>query len=54
MDLDRTLDAVGPRLKELRQRRDITLRALSAEFLSLVGKQGERAHLRVAPKGRTS
>lgn len=31
MDLDRTLDAVGPRLKELRQRRDITLSELSAE-----------------------
>ncbi|MFO6454126.1 MULTISPECIES: helix-turn-helix domain-containing protein [unclassified Aeromicrobium] len=31
MDLDRTLDAVGPRLKELRQRRDVTLSELSAE-----------------------
>lgn len=29
--LDRTLDAVGPRLKQLRQRRDITLTDLSAE-----------------------
>lgn len=31
MDLDHTLDAVGPRLKELRQRRDVTLSELSAE-----------------------
>lgn len=31
MDLDRTLDAVGPRLKELRQRRDVTLSELAAE-----------------------
>ncbi len=31
MDIDQTLDAVGPRLKELRQRRDITLSELSAE-----------------------
>jgi len=30
-DTDRTLDAVGPRLKELRQRRDITLNELAAE-----------------------
>jgi transcriptional regulator with XRE-family HTH domain len=30
-DLDRTLDAVGPRLKQLRQRRDITLSDLSAQ-----------------------
>ncbi|MEV4808828.1 helix-turn-helix domain-containing protein [Micromonospora avicenniae] len=30
-DLDRTLDAVGPRLKQLRTRRDITLTDLSAE-----------------------
>jgi transcriptional regulator with XRE-family HTH domain len=30
-DLDRTLDAVGPRLKGLRQRRDITLTALAEE-----------------------
>ena len=29
--LDRTLDAVGPRLKQLRQRRDITLNDLAAE-----------------------
>ncbi|SKB09032.1 helix-turn-helix domain-containing protein [Aeromicrobium choanae] len=29
--LDRTLDAVGPRLKHLRQRRDITLNDLSEE-----------------------
>jgi transcriptional regulator with XRE-family HTH domain len=29
--LDRTLDAVGPRLKKLRQRRDITLTDLAAE-----------------------
>jgi transcriptional regulator with XRE-family HTH domain len=28
---DRTLDAVGPRLKQLRQRRDITLSALAEE-----------------------
>ncbi|SFP03264.1 Cupin domain-containing protein [Amycolatopsis arida] len=28
---DRTLDAVGPRLKQLRQRRDITLARLAAE-----------------------
>ena len=28
-DTDRTLDAVGPRLKELRQRRDITLHELA-------------------------
>ena len=28
---DRTLDAVGPRLKQLRQRRDITLNDLAAE-----------------------
>ena len=28
---DRTLDAVGPRLKQLRQRRDITLHDLAAE-----------------------
>lgn len=28
---DRTLDAVGPRLKQLRQRRDITLTALAAQ-----------------------
>ena len=28
---DRTLDAVGPRLKELRQRRDITLADLAEE-----------------------
>lgn len=31
MDIDRTLDAVGPRLRELRQRRDVTLNELSAE-----------------------
>ncbi len=31
MNIDKTLDAVGPRLKELRQRRDITLNELSAE-----------------------
>ncbi|WP_269305938.1 helix-turn-helix domain-containing protein [Aeromicrobium sp. HA] len=31
MEIDRTLDAVGPRLKELRQRRDVTLSELSAE-----------------------
>jgi transcriptional regulator with XRE-family HTH domain len=31
MDTSRTLDAVGPRLKELRQRRDITLSDLAAE-----------------------
>lgn len=31
MDLDRTLDAVGPRLKELRQRREVTLSELAAE-----------------------
>lgn len=30
-DTDRTLDAVGPRLKELRQRRDITLNELADE-----------------------
>ncbi|MCR1785933.1 XRE family transcriptional regulator [Nocardioides carbamazepini] len=30
-DTDRTLDAVGPRLKELRQRRDITLNELGDE-----------------------
>ncbi|HWO50043.1 MAG TPA: helix-turn-helix transcriptional regulator, partial [Ornithinibacter sp.] len=30
-DTDRTLDAVGPRLKELRQRRNITLNELAAE-----------------------
>jgi transcriptional regulator with XRE-family HTH domain len=30
-DTDRTLDAVGPRLKELRQRRDITLNELAEE-----------------------
>ncbi|MEU6203182.1 XRE family transcriptional regulator [Micromonospora musae] len=30
-DLDRTLDAVGPRLKQLRTRRDITLTDLAAE-----------------------
>jgi transcriptional regulator with XRE-family HTH domain len=30
-ELDRTLDAVGPRLKQLRLRRDITLTALAAE-----------------------
>jgi len=30
-DTDRTLDAVGPRLKELRQRRDVTLNELAAE-----------------------
>jgi transcriptional regulator with XRE-family HTH domain len=30
-DLDRTLDAVGPRLKHLRLRRDITLAGLAAE-----------------------
>jgi transcriptional regulator with XRE-family HTH domain len=30
-DLDRTLDAVGPRLKQLRIRRDVTLTALAAE-----------------------
>ena len=30
-DLDRTLDAVGPRLKQLRQRRDVTLTELAAE-----------------------
>lgn len=30
-DTDRTLDAVGPRLKELRQRRDITLNDLADE-----------------------
>jgi len=30
-DTDRTLDAVGPRLRELRQRRDITLNELAAE-----------------------
>ena len=29
--VDRTLDAVGPRLKQLRQRRDITLTDLAAE-----------------------
>ncbi len=29
--VDRTLDAVGPRLKALRQRRDVTLTALAAE-----------------------
>ncbi|MGO1325196.1 MAG: helix-turn-helix domain-containing protein, partial [Brevibacterium aurantiacum] len=29
--MDRTLDAVGPRLKQLRQRRDITLTDLSEE-----------------------
>lgn len=29
--MDRTLDAVGPRLKQLRQRRDITLNDLSEE-----------------------
>ncbi|GAA1914468.1 XRE family transcriptional regulator [Nocardioides marmoribigeumensis] len=31
VDIDQTLDAVGPRLKELRQRRDLTLSELSAE-----------------------
>ena len=31
MNIDQTLDAVGPRLKALRQRRDITLSELSAE-----------------------
>jgi transcriptional regulator with XRE-family HTH domain len=31
MDTDQTLDAVGPRLKELRQRRDVTLSELAAE-----------------------
>lgn len=31
MDLNQTLDAVGPRLKELRQRRDLTLSELAAE-----------------------
>lgn len=31
MDIDRTLDAVGPRLRKLRQRRDVTLNELSAE-----------------------
>ena len=31
VDIDRTLDAVGPRLKELRQRREITLSELAAE-----------------------
>jgi transcriptional regulator with XRE-family HTH domain len=30
-ELDRTLDAVGPRLKQLRMRRDITLTALAEE-----------------------
>ncbi|RKN16546.1 XRE family transcriptional regulator [Micromonospora musae] len=30
-DLDRTLDAVGPRLKQLRTRRDITLTDLAAQ-----------------------
>ncbi|MEU5566748.1 helix-turn-helix domain-containing protein [Micromonospora musae] len=30
-DLDRTLDAVGPRLKQLRTRRDVTLTDLAAE-----------------------
>jgi transcriptional regulator with XRE-family HTH domain len=30
-DTDRTLDAVGPRLKELRQRREITLNELAEE-----------------------
>jgi transcriptional regulator with XRE-family HTH domain len=30
-ELDRTLDAVGPRLKQLRMRRDITLTALADE-----------------------
>ena len=30
-DTDRTLDAVGPRLRELRQRRDITLNELADE-----------------------
>ena len=30
-DTDRTLDAVGARLKELRQRRDITLNELAEE-----------------------
>ncbi|GAB1642808.1 helix-turn-helix domain-containing protein [Krasilnikovia sp. MM14-A1259] len=30
-ELDRTLDAVGPRLKQLRSRRDITLTALAEE-----------------------
>ena len=29
--IDRTLDAVGPRLKQLRQRRDITLTDLAIE-----------------------
>jgi len=29
--VDRTLDAVGPRLKRLRQRRDITLNDLAEE-----------------------
>ena len=31
VDIDQTLDAVGPRLKELRQRRDMTLSDLAAE-----------------------
>ena len=31
MDASRTLDAVGPRLKELRERRDLTLSDLAAE-----------------------
>lgn len=31
MDINQTLDAVGPRLKELRQRRDLTLSELAAE-----------------------
>lgn len=31
MDINQTLDAVGPRLKELRQRRDLTLNELAAE-----------------------
>ncbi|HEV7658193.1 MAG TPA: XRE family transcriptional regulator [Mycobacteriales bacterium] len=30
-DLDRTLDAVGPRLRQLRVRRDVTLAGLAAE-----------------------
>ena len=30
-DLDRTLDAVGPRLKQLRQRRDVTLADLAEQ-----------------------